>query len=354
MAAAWALWRSLPDQTRMGLAAYGGKYSVTPKSTAAAERESAGSPTSVEGALRVLKSGISHAFVFLQPSAVVPLSLVQDRHVVFLDIHLEKCLREVTAAARSVLVIDHHRSGEKLLHELAGAFPAKFQCVFDTAKSGAQLAWEQYQVAPCPPLIAFIADRDLWEWKLDRSREINETLYVGGHMVSFGTVEALFARWNTAGIDLEAELAYSGQMYFEYQKRIVEALARRAAPMTMTSEGKRYNVLVVNSGTLASELGNYILGSIAPLFETRWPVDFVAIWSYDGVGRIFVSCRASRPGIDLSVIATNPDGGISGGGHMRASAFSISGPDITKVFQPVTPITAAKTAAVTAPAIVLP
>jgi oligoribonuclease NrnB/cAMP/cGMP phosphodiesterase (DHH superfamily) len=339
MTAAWAYWSSnaLSEEERKLLAHYGGKYADGGESGS----ETTGSPTSIEGALRILNRGLPTAFVFVHPTAVLPEELVRGRHVILLDIHLEKCLESIIEKAESVFVGDHHRSGEALIVGCASKHPGRFQCVYDVTRSGARIAWDHFHAGEAvPPLVAYVEDRDLWAWRLPRSREINEAIYVGNFMETFAALDSFHLRWTKTESPTSASLAEDGARYLEYQRAIVDGLARRASPMTMNSGGTDYRVLVVNAGTLASEVGNHILANYTASYESCWPVDFVALWSYSpSDNRIYVSCRASRAGIDLSVIAANPTGGVQGGGHARAAGFSVIGPDITKVFKPVSPCT---------------
>lgn len=363
MAAAWAYWSSdcLTAEERRLLARHGGKYAELDDGSSGADgppsgclesehEEPAGSPTSVEGALRILADGLPTAFVFVQPSDTVPAELVSGRHVVLLDIHLEKCLRMVADKAASVFVGDHHRSGEQLIKLLAAAFPDTFTYVFDMSRSGARIAWDHFHSGEkVPPVIAYVEDRDLWAWRLPRSLEINETLFVDNHMASFALLEALHRRWAADDSVTEA-LAQEGRYYLKAQARIVDGLASRAGTMSMSSAGRDYRVLAVNAGTLNSEVGGRLLSRCAARYESYWPVDFVAIWSYHPKNdHIRVSCRAAREGIDLAAITLTPAGGIGGGGHAKAAGFTIAGSDFTRVFRLVAPKKPAPAAALPAP-----
>ena len=388
--AAWAYWRRLSSEERTALSAFGGKYADrTVKDTSAAPRadtrseDSAHSQTSVEGATRILREGAATAFVLVQPSAVVPADLVEGRHVIILDLHLERCLEMILAKAATVFVADHHKSGGLLLLRLAtaiypqfspllesqptdgseriaitcgetrtsltitdlrsgmfktvlliGGIP-RFLAEFDMSRSGAQIAWEYFENKPAPPLVSYVQDRDLWKWELQDSQAVNEAIYVGDHLATFPSIENFYKKWASEGASLTSELAYDGTKYLEYQRRLVDNIARRAFPMQMESGKNTYNVLVVNTSSLVSEIGNHVLTKYAPMFEKRWKVHFVAIWNYTPADdRIYVSCRATRADVDLSSIVTSPVGGIGGGGHPRAAGFAIQGCRITDGLSP--------------------
>jgi uncharacterized protein len=360
MAAAWAYWSSnrLTAEERRLLARYGGKYAElngegqSADNSDGEEAESVRSPTSVGGALQILADEMPTAFVFVQPTDAVPAELVAARHVILLDIHLEGCLSMIADKAASVWIGDHHRSGEQLIRLVAAAHPTKVKYTFDAGRSGAHIAWDQFHPEErVPPLISYVEDRDLWNWRLSHSLEVNETLFVDNYMASFALLEALHKRWMMDDSVAET-LAQGGKYYLKAQARIVDGLVSRAGTMMMTSAGREYRVLAVNSGTLNSEVGGRLLSKCAARYESYWPVDFVAIWSYHPkYDHIRVSCRAARDGIDLSTITLTPAGGVGGGGHARAAGFTISGSDLAKVFRLVNPVKLATAANAAAPTI---
>ena len=100
-----------------------------------------------------------------------PPEIVYGSHVYILDfsyprevlIELEKrCL---------LVVIDHHESAQKDLEGLPFAH-------FDMTKSGCVLAWEYFNPeTPIPRLLLYVQDRDLWEFKLDITEEVNAALW---------------------------------------------------------------------------------------------------------------------------------------------------------------------------------
>jgi len=97
-----------------------------------------------------------------------PAPPVDGRDVLIVDFsYPRKELLQLKEAAKSLLVIDHHKTAEK---ELAGL---DF-CIFDMNKSGAVLTY-QY-ISPdqeIPKLFLYIQDRDLWKWELPSSREVS-------------------------------------------------------------------------------------------------------------------------------------------------------------------------------------
>jgi hypothetical protein len=174
---------------------------------------------------------------------------------------------------------------------------------------------------------------------LPNSRIISEAFYTGSYLDSFWDIEETHQRWKADKAELEAELVGVGSGAIKYQARLLQDLGRRAVPATMnaTIDGQKvkYNVLIINSSTLASDLGNYIMEQMAPLFEQTYgfKADMAAIWSYKlKEDMIYCSLRTNRKDVDISKIARSIEGGQPGGGHPAAGAFGIQGDSIRKVF----------------------
>jgi hypothetical protein len=334
--------------TKAQLAAEGGVYA--PQADDASETPDAGGKraTSAANAARLLAEGCDTVYVFAQPLDRMPAGLARGRHLLLLDITLETSLRHLVEESETAVVCDHHESARGLLEGLAAEYPDKLSVNFDTKRSGARIAWERFfPKQPLSPVVAYIEDRDLWQWRLPASREVNEALQVEGLLSTFGEIERLHGEW---ALDTAAFLGLCtrGAHYMRSQRAFLNRLAKGAIRATVAVRGrdgdeaarlpKTYNVLLCCSPTHASELAHVLLEEHAPQHERKgWEIHFVAVWQ-PGVlpkRQIFVSVRTSRPDVDLSAISTRIVGGAGGGGHVAAAGFKIDGPDVTSVFRPV-------------------
>lgn len=303
--------------------------------------------TSAENAARLLAEGCDTVYVFAQPLDRMPAGLVHGRHLLLLDITLEASLRQLVEESETTEVCDHHESARTLLEELLAEYPDKLSVVFDTKRSGARIAWERYfPKQPLPPVVAYVEDRDLWQWQLTASRAVNEALQVEDLLSTFGEIEGLHAEW-ALDTTMFSDLCTRGAHYLRSQRAFLNRLAKGAIRATVAVRGpdgeparapKTYNVLLCCSPTHASELAHVLLEDHAPHHEQKgWEVHFVAVWQPSVVPKrqIFVSVRSSRPEIDLSALSTRIVGGAGGGGHVAAAGFKIDGADVTSVFRPV-------------------
>lgn len=120
------------------------------------------------------------------------------------------------AVAASLVVLDHHKTAQADLEGLAF-------CTFDMERSGATLLWDHIAAQddpPCPRLFAeFAEDRDLWRFKLPRSREVSVAMWSRpSHIPSYAGM----------AMEFDAErLAEEGAAMLRYQRKIVEEQCAR-------------------------------------------------------------------------------------------------------------------------------
>lgn len=115
----------------------------------------------------------SGQFVPIQYGQPLPEAIAKGgENIIFVDFcpELEQ-IPEIQKAWKDWFVIDHHKSRDWI----AQAHPDN--AVFVDGKCGAALTWEWF--APgrgLPAMIAFVQDRDLWQWRLPLSREVSAGL----------------------------------------------------------------------------------------------------------------------------------------------------------------------------------
>ena len=205
-------------------------------------------------------------------------------------------LIEMNSKATSLLIIDHHKTAQKALEGLDF-------CVFDMNKSGATLTWDTLmgEDEDMPPLLKYIEDRDLWNWKLDKSREVSEALRI--YPMEFDVWDAL----------IEPEqinvLMAEGTVLLKKQQREVGGIITKCK-RTVTLEG--HQVPCVNASIYQSEIGEAIAADA--------DVPFGIIWYMLEDGDIVYSLRSNKVhGIDVSEIAKK----YGGGGHKNAAGFKL-------------------------------
>jgi len=208
-------------------------------------------------------------------------------------------LEAMLKQAASITILDHHISAEQDLADLLST--GKVAGLFDMSKSGAMLAWEWFHPdTPVPKLIQHIQDRDLWQFKLDDTRQVT---------IGLASYPYDFALWDKLMASTPHEL--------DVLKRDGEALERKLQIdiKILIDTGIRrmviggYDVPVLNApAAYVSEAGN-IMAQGEPFAACYWD---------HANGRSF-SLRASETGIDVSKVARQ----YGGGGHVKASGFTV-------------------------------
>ena len=217
---------------------------------------------------------------------------VTGKDVIIADFSYDRdILLEMKSEANSLIVLDHHADREKQLEGLDF-------CIFDTTKSGARLSWEYcFPDQPVPWLVAYVEDRDLWNWKLPDSEAINATL---------GCYRHDFEVWDELGEMSLEEFKKVSVAVKAYQDQRVTEICNNAREIEMAG----YKVLCANTCVLQSEVGN-ALAVNRPFSVTRFQLED-GRWKY--------SLRSIKgKGIDVSKIAAL----FSGGGHPEASGCTI-------------------------------
>src|SRR5665213_864100 len=111
---------------------------------------------------------------------------VTGRDVIMVDFSYKRPVLEAMAAkARSILILDHHKTAAEDLSGL-GYIPVQYDdfvetndpaarvgVIFDMERSGAQVTWDFFHDAPRPLLVDYVGDRDLWRFAMPKSREVN-------------------------------------------------------------------------------------------------------------------------------------------------------------------------------------
>jgi hypothetical protein len=219
---------------------------------------------------------------------------VAGRDVYVLDFSYPRAvLLRMYSEARSILVLDHHKTAQADLEGLPF-------CTFRMEESGASLAWWYWHDAEeLPPLVAYVRDRDLWRHELPNTREINAWL----RSFEFG-----LDTWDALRTDLERwpdSCVGVGSAILRGERRVVESIANKGRPVTIGG----VPAVAVNASHLISE----IAGRLAQTTGVG------AVWFMRQDGRFQWSLR-STGAVDVSTIART----FGGGGHVAASGFDVN------------------------------
>lgn len=227
-----------------------------------------------------------------------------ETEVIFVDFSLPtKELQELALLVKSIWIIDHHKTAEKYLQDFN---MSNVLINFDMNESGASLAWKCcFPNKRTPKLIEYIADRDLWRFKIAASEEINS--YIQSFDMNLKNYYILYSRLEDWFSDCLAE----GIGICRYKARTVKSMCEN--PRIMNIQG--YLVPVVNASTLFSEVGHELCQKRLSVLNDNLPA-FAAYYFDRGDGIRQWGAR-SLDDFDVSVIAK----ALGGGGHKNAAGW---------------------------------
>lgn len=206
--------------------------------------------------------------------------------------------------ANSLVVLDHHRSAQKKLQGIHEAH-------FDMEQSGAMLSWRFFHGFQEPPaFLRYIEDRDLWKWEMEDSKAVSAAI---------ACVDMTFEEYDRMSLPTKInDLINDGYAILAYNKTVIRSAIERVRRSTWNS----YEICVVNSSVLQSEIGSHL----APT------CDFAIVWYYDhSLMKYRVSLRTEKENVDVSKIAER----FGGGGHKKAAGFLLnSSSSVEGVFWP--------------------
>lgn len=257
---------------------------------------------------------------------------VTGRDVVMVDFSYKAPVMEaLKRSARSILVLDHHKSAEEDLATVAdmmndGPFPfdqwddyvsgrmdppvdaGNLCCWFDMEQSGAGLTWKYFHpIDKRPALINHIEDRDLWRFQLEGTRQIQAALF---------SYPYDFELWDELIHEFEADVQGTGPGYTQLAmdgeaierkhnkdvRELVEVTRRE-----LEIAGVRVPVASLPY-TLTSDAG-HLMAADAPFAACYWDTP---------ESRVF-SLRSRDDGFDVSEVAKK----YGGGGHRNAAGFAV-------------------------------
>jgi uncharacterized protein len=251
----------------------------------------------------------SYTFTPIQYGEELP-NLAEYSEVLMVDFSISSDYLENLLKEKKVIIIDHHEKAEKHLGKFIGSdllAKHKGEIVFDTNNSGAVLAWNYFnKYLTTPLLLKYIEDRDLWRWKMEDSQAISMWL---SSEINFSTIT--FREFASIAKRIEHNIHAvipSGRAMIKYKDGLVDSIARNARVKKVKIGENIYEVPIVNSSILQSEVGNII--------SKDHPFGIVFFENLENSKTVY-SLRSSKEGLNVSEIAEC----FGGGGHKHAAGF---------------------------------
>lgn len=218
------------------------------------------------------------------------------KHVYLVDFCYElDDMRTLLSQCDRLFVFDHHESRESVMRTIADSATV----IYDPRKSGARIT-QDYLMSTLPWItpvwfVDYIEDRDLWNWAIADSRQVNAAL------ASYPKDHATWDRFVKMSID---RLRTEGEALLRNNERIIQQHVLRASMHNVCG----HRVPAVCATVLHSEIGERLANG----------EPFAATYMYIGEGRWKWSLRSNAAGLPVHTLAAMHPGG---GGHPRAAGF---------------------------------
>lgn len=226
---------------------------------------------------------------------------VTGRDVIIVDFSYDrKTTIDICKQAKSVLILDHHKSAEANLRGLDGEFK-NCKIVFDMDRSGAMITWDYFfpneYERTCPDLVKYVQDRDIWKFELPRSREFTAAI---------SSYEYTFKNWDALSEREASDICNEGESILRKHNKDIAEFIELNSYRRMTIAG--FSVPVINIPYSFGSDACHILCKNEP---------FAAYYFDSGHDRKFGLRSDGANGEDVSKIAAT----FGGGGHKNASGF---------------------------------
>ena len=238
---------------------------------------------------------------------------VGGRDVIIADFSYKlPVMQDVLDRCNTLLWLDHHKSAiegtETWLKALNCLDETRLRVMLDESRSGAMLVWDHFFPGrAAPKLLQHIQDRDLWQFKLAGTEDIQAGLF--SYPYDMPIWDKLMDVENendgTVGLSVQTLLEDGKAITRKHKKDIVELLKVTGRRMKIGG----YDVPVANLPYTMSSDAGHIMGVGEP---------FAACYYDTPAGRCF-SLRSALDGVDVSQIAK----GFGGGGHKHAAGFRV-------------------------------
>jgi len=249
---------------------------------------------------------------------------VRDLYV--LDFSFSKTvLKDLCDRYASVILIDHHKTALETIGPECwpdGDMPANLYINLDMERSGAVLTWDvlheyitPHQVATAPLFLRYIQDRDLWQWKLPFSAEINAYIQtVSRNITCYQELYMDFPIYSEPAYVHNHEFFKMGKLLLQTHSAIVHDIIK-ATKRPFNLNG--HKGLICNcTPQFASDVGNLLAKESGTFGATYYA-------ACDNSHKFSLRSVKGAPGeVDVSKLAAD----MGGGGHKNAAGFSMAAP----------------------------
>jgi len=205
-------------------------------------------------------------------------------------------LKELFRIAKSVVILDHHKSAKEDLDGLE--LPSNVYVEFDMTRSGAGITRDYFDRGFDHWIVDYIQDRDLWRHQLPDTDAVNGYL---------DTLPYTFEAFETASKLTAEEAKQLGRGAKAYRDSYIRKCTEHSRMVTFD---EHENIPMVNVPYMGI---SYVVGKLAE------GAPFAAAFWVRGDGKVSFSLR-SKGDFDVSALAIKH----GGGGHKNAAGMTLA------------------------------
>lgn len=225
--AAWVLWRILPNEYKEKLAKKGGSYGPV------TNVENLYPVNSLLGAEIMQKEGFPIVFAFAHPNEEIPIGLIKNKRVLFMDIDPSDEFKKLIENCKFLTIIDHHDSTKNTIDnnsELIKKHEDKINInieTFNKKRSAVNMIWEIINESnDFPDFVEIVRIGDTWDFE-DRPdlkpRNVLKALKMEKVFKSFEKIEETYLSWN----DNFEKYKEIGAIANKYENNIITKAAKK-------------------------------------------------------------------------------------------------------------------------------
>lgn len=251
---------------------------------------------------------LGHSHVKVSAIYIVDISMSPVKYEQIIDFLREH--RRIGEEKPRTICIDHHRTALDNIETLQ-RYCDDTMIEIGPGLSGATLVWKYFnnrydEELPVPLMFRYVADQDIWEWKLPDSKQINSALNTLD-----GTAETMIGEFDRSLRD-ESEWLEKRKTQGEAIMAVIESQMKKSYSRIfehVAADGTEYRI--VNATENASELGNMLCEE-----SSNSPKVIAMIYSVQKNWSVKISLRSIPGGnVNARQIAER----FGGGGHDHAA-----------------------------------
>lgn len=259
-----------------------------------------------------------------------PPNIEKYDQVIIVDFSFERSILERWSETKSVVLLDHHKTALEMLGDVS-TFSGRLYSQIDMTECGATLTWKHFNpTKEVPAMLEYVRDRDLWNFELPQSEEVNEAIAQLRYRikdlarsVNLDERNLLFALFEQLiqcdSQQLVDKLSPFGAKLLAPKREKITAAANRYKLKSLPAPQFYLGQIPVVECSPDGSEDRLVSDICAKLYRDLVPgADFVACITSDGKW----SLRSNKHGSNFNVAAIAEH--YNGGGHHNAAAFDVT------------------------------